>query len=84
MWAVHENGGDTWSDKFNDRLDLYLVSAKFNELAEKTRIQYDCVAKTLREFFRDATLSSINPDYPPRVVPRRDIEWMARILWVSQ
>ena len=33
---------------------------------------------------RSATLSSINPDYPPRVVPRRDIEWMARILWVSQ
>lgn len=33
---------------------------------------------------RTVTLSSINPDYPPRVVPRRDIEWMARILWVSQ
>ncbi|MFN6981107.1 MAG: helix-turn-helix transcriptional regulator [Brevundimonas sp.] len=33
---------------------------------------------------RTATLSSINPDYPPRVVARRDIEWMARILWVSQ
>lgn len=33
---------------------------------------------------RTVTLSSINPDYPPRVVPRRDIEWMTRILWVSQ
>jgi len=33
---------------------------------------------------RAATLSSINPDYPPRVVPRGGIEWMARILWVSQ
>ncbi|MFN3836904.1 MAG: helix-turn-helix transcriptional regulator [Brevundimonas sp.] len=33
---------------------------------------------------RTVTLSSINPDYPPRIVPRRDIEWMARILWVSQ
>ena len=33
---------------------------------------------------RAVTLSSINPDYPPRVVPRREIEWMARILWVSQ
>ena len=30
------------------------------------------------------TLASINPDYPPRIVPRREIEWMARILWVSQ
>jgi phage repressor protein C with HTH and peptisase S24 domain len=33
---------------------------------------------------RAVTLASINPDYPPRVVPRREIEWMARILWVSQ
>ncbi|WP_438852118.1 S24 family peptidase [Brevundimonas nasdae] len=33
---------------------------------------------------RAVTLSSINPDYPPRIVPRSDIEWMARILWVSQ
>lgn len=33
---------------------------------------------------RAVTLSSVNPDYPPRVVARRDIEWMARILWVSQ
>lgn len=33
---------------------------------------------------RTVTLSSINPDYPPRIVPRRDIEWMTRILWVSQ
>ena len=33
---------------------------------------------------RAVTLSSINPDYPPRLVARRDIEWMARILWVSQ
>ncbi|WP_312147322.1 helix-turn-helix transcriptional regulator [Brevundimonas sp.] len=33
---------------------------------------------------RDVTLSSINPNYPPRVLPRHDIAWMARILWVSQ
>jgi len=33
---------------------------------------------------RAVNLSSINPDYPPRIVARRDIEWMARILWVSQ
>lgn len=30
------------------------------------------------------TLSSINPAYETRVVPRRDIVWMGRILWVSQ
>lgn len=45
----------------------------------------EVVAKELSALTaRTATLASINPDYPPRVVPRRDIEWMARILWVSQ
>lgn len=33
---------------------------------------------------RSCTLVSINPHYPPRVIPRQEIEWMARILWVSQ
>jgi phage repressor protein C with HTH and peptisase S24 domain len=33
---------------------------------------------------RQVTLSSINPAYPPRQIPRRDIVWMARIQWVSQ
>lgn len=33
---------------------------------------------------REVTLASINPAYPPRPLPRRDIQWMARILWVSQ
>ncbi|WP_339915044.1 helix-turn-helix transcriptional regulator [uncultured Brevundimonas sp.] len=32
----------------------------------------------------DVTLGSINPAYLPRSVPRRDIVWMGRILWVSQ
>jgi len=30
------------------------------------------------------TLASINPAFEPRVIPRKDIDWMARILWVSQ
>lgn len=33
---------------------------------------------------REVTLASINPAYPPRALPRREILWMARILWVSQ
>ncbi|WP_374386453.1 helix-turn-helix transcriptional regulator [Brevundimonas sp.] len=45
----------------------------------------EVVAKELAALTaRTATLASINPDYPARVVPRREIEWMARILWVSQ
>ncbi|MGV9010583.1 S24 family peptidase [Brevundimonas sp.] len=33
---------------------------------------------------RSVTLASINPAYPARVVPRVDIVWMGRIVWVSQ
>ena len=33
---------------------------------------------------RTVTLGSINPAYEPRTGPRRQIAWMARILWVSQ
>ena len=33
---------------------------------------------------RSVTLASINPAYEARVVPRKDILWMGRILWVSQ
>lgn len=33
---------------------------------------------------RSVTLGSINPAYPPRTLSRREVAWMARILWVSQ
>lgn len=33
---------------------------------------------------RAVTLASINPAYEPRTLPRKDIVWMGRILWVSQ
>jgi len=33
---------------------------------------------------REVTLSSANPLYDPRTLPRRQLLWMARILWVSQ
>lgn len=33
---------------------------------------------------RSVTLASVNPAYPPRILPRRDIIWMGRVLWVSQ
>lgn len=33
---------------------------------------------------RSVTLASINPAYEPRTLARRDIDWMSRILWVSQ
>lgn len=33
---------------------------------------------------REVILTSINPAYPVRALPRCEILWMARILWVSQ
>jgi phage repressor protein C with HTH and peptisase S24 domain len=33
---------------------------------------------------RSVTLISINPEHPPRTLPRDEIAWMSRILWVSQ
>jgi phage repressor protein C with HTH and peptisase S24 domain len=45
----------------------------------------ETVAKELMALSaRSVTLGSINPAYPPRALPRRDVLWMARILWVSQ
>ncbi|KQS55749.1 peptidase S24 [Brevundimonas sp. Leaf363] len=45
----------------------------------------ETVAKELLSLTaRAATLGSINPAYPPRTLPRRDIDWLARIQWVSQ
>ncbi|WP_339932303.1 helix-turn-helix transcriptional regulator [uncultured Brevundimonas sp.] len=45
----------------------------------------ETLAKALTAISTDAvTLTSINPAYPPRTLPRSDIVWMGRILWVSQ
>ena len=45
----------------------------------------ETLAKQVAELTaRAVTLASINPAYEPRVVPRKDIVWMGRILWVSQ
>lgn len=45
----------------------------------------EVMAKTLqRRTARTVELSSFNPDYPDRQFAVDEIEWMARILWVSQ
>lgn len=60
-WAQLENGDTVDSRMFCTRLDEYFVSPKFEKLADKTRRQYENVAKTLREFFKGATMGSITP-----------------------
>jgi phage repressor protein C with HTH and peptisase S24 domain len=37
-----------------------------------------------RETAKTVELHSINPVYPPRIVPLSDVEWTARIIWASQ
>lgn len=37
-----------------------------------------------RQTLKSVELHSLNPDHPPRSVPVRQIDWMARILWASQ
>lgn len=61
LWAQLENGESANSNVFCTRLDEYLVSPKFNALAEKTRRQYENVATKLREFFKGATIGVITP-----------------------
>ena len=33
---------------------------------------------------RSIELKSLNPDYPGRTLERKDVAWIARILWASQ
>jgi phage repressor protein C with HTH and peptisase S24 domain len=33
---------------------------------------------------RTVEVLSLNPDYPPRLIPRSEVAWIARILWASQ
>ena len=33
---------------------------------------------------RNLTLRSINPEHADRIVPRTEVDWISRILWVSQ
>ncbi|CAN5116911.1 helix-turn-helix transcriptional regulator [soil metagenome] len=40
--------------------------------------------EVMRITARKIVLASLNPDYPTRELDRRDIAWVARILWASQ
>jgi phage repressor protein C with HTH and peptisase S24 domain len=37
-----------------------------------------------RDTAKSIELHSVNPAYPPRVIPKTDVEWIARITWASQ
>ncbi len=45
----------------------------------------EVMAKELRRLTgKTVELASLNPDYPDRSLQRRDIDWIARIVWASQ
>ena len=50
----------------------------------KTR-EGEVMAKELgRATAEEVELISLNPEFPLRVMPRQDVEWIARIMWVTQ
>jgi phage repressor protein C with HTH and peptisase S24 domain len=45
----------------------------------------EVMAKVLkRQSTAEMELASFNPSHPARVIPAREVEWVARILWASQ
>lgn len=45
----------------------------------------EVMAKVLkRHSVSDMELASFNPSHPARVIPAREVEWVARIVWASQ
>jgi phage repressor protein C with HTH and peptisase S24 domain len=81
--------GDSMSPVYRDG-DRVIVDQEVTDVRRGDRVAArlktgETLAKEVARLSpRAITLASINPDYPPRVVPRAEIEWMARILWVSQ
>ena len=37
-----------------------------------------------RDTAKSLELHSVNPAYPPRIIPKNEVEWIARITWASQ
>ncbi len=81
--------GDSMSPLYREG-DRVLVDREAADIRRGDRVVVrlttgETIAKEVaRLTARAVTLASVNPAYPPRVAARRDIEWMARILWVSQ
>jgi len=50
----------------------------------KTREGEVMIKILARETAKTVELHSINPAYAPRIVPRADVDWIARITWASQ
>ncbi|MGI9373855.1 MAG: S24 family peptidase [Hyphomicrobiales bacterium] len=83
-----EISGDSMAPLFRDG-DIVIVAPNA-ELRRGDRVvartnEGEVLAKTLQRQTNDTVeLSSINPDHDTRIFKREELDWMARILWVSQ
>jgi len=50
----------------------------------KTRDGEIMAKALLRQTAHNALVGSFNPDHEDRIIPLKDIDWMARIVWASQ
>lgn len=55
-----------------------------DRVAVRTRDGEVMVKVLERQTARTIELHSINPAYPPRILKTSEVDWMARIIWVSQ
>jgi len=83
-----EISGDSMAPLYRDG-DTIIVSPsaeirRGDRVVAKT-IEGEVLAKTLqRQTIESVELASLNPEHETRTVKRVDIDWIARILWVSQ
>lgn len=78
MEPLYREGDRVLVDR--DRTDVRRGDRVVARLSSGETVAKEIAALTAKS----VTLASINPRYPPRVIPRPEIAWMARILWVSQ
>ena len=66
-------------------VDLTDTRVRVGDRVALRTVQGETLAKGLGSMTSASVeLVSVNPAYPPRVIARADIQWMARIVWVSQ
>ena len=88
VFSIRING-DSMVPLYRDG-DIVIVDRDQTEIRRGDRVVVrtttgETLAKEVTSLTAKAvTLGSINADYEPRVLPRKDIDWMSRILWVSQ
>jgi phage repressor protein C with HTH and peptisase S24 domain len=83
-----EISGDSMKPAYRDG-DVILVSPgtpirRGDRVVVKTRDGEVMVKELRRRTAKTLELQSLNPDHPDRTLAATDVEWIARIVWVSQ